>query len=179
MPTPGDHLGRWYIDHDGLHAGGLHDAGLGRLLLHRREPQHRRPARVAGQQQLHGLPERRKWPISAADSLCANVLCRHWYTQLVLIIFPKCLSNANEHSTTTGGLKDLTHRQTVCGQTPSSGLEPTESGRMNRHLPGEDVVLNVESVSIHRCRVMATWCHRFSPSNLTDWIRNYFWHHHF
>lgn len=57
---PGDHIGGWYTDHHRLHPGGLHHAGLRWLLLHRREPQHGRPAGIARQQQLHGMPQRRK-----------------------------------------------------------------------------------------------------------------------
>lgn len=59
-PTPGDHFGGRYIDHHWLHPGGLHHAGLGRLLLHRREPKHGRPTRIARQQQLYGMPKRCK-----------------------------------------------------------------------------------------------------------------------
>lgn len=59
-PTPGDHFGGRYIDHHWLHPGGLHHAGLRRLLLHWREPQHGRPSRIACQQQLYGMPKRCK-----------------------------------------------------------------------------------------------------------------------
>lgn len=56
MPMPGDHFSGWYIDHHWLHPGRLHHVGLRWLLLHWRKPQHRRPAWITSQQQLHGLP---------------------------------------------------------------------------------------------------------------------------
>lgn len=58
MAPPGDDLGGRDSHHHRLHSGGLHHAGLRWSLLHRREPKHSRPARLPGQQQLHGLPER-------------------------------------------------------------------------------------------------------------------------
>lgn len=57
LSLQGYDLSGWDSDDHRLHPGRLHHAGIRRLLLCGRQPQHRGPAGVSSQQQLHGLSE--------------------------------------------------------------------------------------------------------------------------
>lgn len=93
----GDDLGGRDSHHHRLHSGWLHHAGLGWSLLHRWQPKHSWPARLPGQQQLHGLSERCEYCLTSAWERGRKIQSYPPWIALTLLISRACSAYRKIH----------------------------------------------------------------------------------